>query len=174
MKTQDSQTVYVLEGFLRCRECEAILHVHTLGDAHDPVYQCTACNGQHRTPSMPAGDLERWIIQEVTCTVMTDSNTKTLTEMLAAGGGSLSEDAPEMLRDPANHPDRVRAIATDPAIYAIQENIPQTKQFLSKLINRITLSEREVVVHYALPLPQDSTLPGSYRQHLRLPDDVLN
>ena len=174
MTTRENQTAYVLEGLLHCHYCENALHLRTIDKFEDPVYQCTVCASDRSFPTMPAGELERWILREVTDAVMSDSNTRTLTQVLSTAGTELPDHAPEMLRDPERHPDRVQAIATDPAIYTIPENVPQTRTFLSKLINRINLGKDEAVVHYALPLPQDSSLPGSYRQHLRLPDDQLD
>ena len=123
---------------------------------------------------MPAGELETWILREVSSAVMSASNTRTLTQALADAGDKLPDYAPEMLRDPANHPARVRAIAMDPTIYTIPENTPQARAFLWKLINRINLGKDGAVIHYALPLPQDSSRPGSYHQHLRLTADQLD
>ena len=174
MTTQESQGAYVLEGLLRCSHCENALHPRTTDNRDDLVYQCPACAEARSFPTLPAAKLENWIIGEVANTIMSGSNTNTLTHALARTGDELLDSAPEILRDPINHPEKVRAIATDPAIYTISENIPQTRTFLAKLINHITLGNAEAVIHYALPLPQDSCLPGSYRQHLRLTDDQLD
>ena len=174
MTTQESQTAYVLEGLLRCAYCGHALRVRTVDEFADLVYQCADCADERSFPAMPAGKLVGWILREVTNAVMSDSNTRTLTQALADAGDELPDYAPEMLRDPVNHPAKVRAIAMDPAIYTIPDNIPQARAFLSKLIDRINLGKGEAVIHYALPLPQDSSLPGSYYQHLRLTDDQLD
>ena len=173
MTTRESQAAYVLEGLLRCDYCGNSLHLHATDKFDDLVYQCVACAADRSFPAMPASEMEIWILSEVTNAVMSSSNTRTLTQALAEAAGELPDYAPEMLRDPVNHPEKVRAIAIDPAIYTIPENVPQTRALLSKLISRIDLGKEEAVVHYVLPLPQDSSLPGSYRQHLRLTSEQL-
>ena len=174
MTTQESRAAYVLEDLLHCSYCGNALRLGATDKFDDLVYRCAACPDDRSFPTMPADKLESWILREVTDAVMSDSNTRTLAQVLADAGDELPDYAPELLRDPVNHPEKVRAIALDPTIYTIPENIPQTRTLLSKLINRINLGKAEAVVHYALPLPQDSSLPGSHRQHLRLPSDGLD
>ena len=171
MTTLEHPTSYVLEGLIRCRNCDAELRIRPLGDTDIFTYQCSVCAGSQPAPSLPADELERWLIRQVTDTVLTDSNTAMLTQEMAAAGARLSDDAPEALRYPERHPDRIRAMATDPAVFFTADSVFYAKRFLSKLIDHITLGDREAVVHYAVPLPQDSALAGAYRQHLPLPHD---
>lgn len=173
MTTRESQAAYVLEGLLRCDYCGNSLNLDTTNKFDDLVYQCAACADDRSFPTMPASELEYFILGEVTNAVMSSSNSRTLTQALAEAAGELPDYAPEMLRDPVNHREKVRAIAIDPAIYTFPENVPQTRALLSKLIGHIDLRKEEAVVHYALPLPQDSALPGSYRQHLGLTSEQL-
>ena len=168
MTTQESQAAYVLEGLLHCSYCGNALQLRTTGNSDDLVYQCAACSEDRSFPLLPAGELEDWILRQITNAVMSDSNTRTLAHALADAGDAVPDCGPEVLRDPVNHPEKVRTIAMNPSIYAIPENVPQTRTFLSKLIDRIDLGSDEAVVHYALPLPQDSSLPGCYHQHLGL------
>ena len=171
MTTQESQAAFVLNGLLRCAYCGNALRVQTTGEFEEATYRCPACVGDRSFPTVPARKLETWVLGAITNAVMSESNTRTLTKALFDAGDQLPVYAPEMLRDPVNHPETVRLFATDPTIYTIPENIPLARTFLSKLIDRIDLGNDEVVIHYSLPLPQDSILPGSYRQHLRLTAD---
>ena len=171
MTTLESPTIYVLEGLIRCRNCDAELQVRPLGDAGVFTYRCPVCAETRPSRSMPAEELERWILRQVTDTVLTDSNTRMLTQEMAAAGAALSDSAPEALCYPERHPDRIRAMATDPETFLIPDNVPDARRLMSKLISHITLGDQEAVVHYAVPLPQDSALAGAYRQHLPLPHD---
>ena len=171
MTTLESPTIYVLEGLIRCRKCDAELRVRPLGDTDILTYRCLSCAESRPTLPVPADELERWLLQQVTDTVLTDSNTRMLTQEMAAAGAALSDNAPEALRYPERHPDRIRAMATDPETFLIPDNVPDARRLMSKLIDHITLGDQEAVVHYAVPLPQDSALAGAYRQHLPLPHD---
>ncbi len=171
MTTLEHPTGYVLEGLIRCRQCDAELRVRPLGETDILTYQCSTCGKSQPASSLPADELERWLIRRVTDTVLTDSNTAMLTQEMAAAGARLSDDAPEALRYPERHTDQIRAMATDPAVFFTADSFFYAKRFLSKLIAHITLGDQEAVVHYALPLPQDSALAGAYRQHLPLPND---
>lgn len=174
MTTLENQTPHVLEGFLRCHKCGGDLRVSPLGDTHVSAYRCSSCVEDQPTPPMAADELERRILRQVTETVMTDSNTRMLAQEMAAAGAALPDDAPVTLRNPELHHDGVRAMATDPAVFFTPDGAADTKKFLSKLIGHITLGDQEAVVHYALPLPLDSTLPGECRQHIALKQDGLD
>ena len=171
MTTLESPTIYVLEGLIRCRRCDAELRVRPLGNAGIFTYRCPVCAESRPSLPMPAEELERWLLRQVTDTVLTDSNTTMLTQEMAAAGAALPDGAPEALRYPERHPDQVRAMATDPETFLIPANVPDARQLMSKLISHITLGDQEAVVHYAVPLPRDSALAGAYHQHLPLPHD---
>lgn len=171
MTTLESPIIYFLEGLIRCRKCGAQLWVRPLRDTDILTYQCTFCPGSQPDQSLPADELVRWLIRQVTDTVLTDGNTAMVTQEMAVAGAKLSDDAPEALRYPERHPDTIRAMATDPAVFFTADSVFYAKLFLSKLIDHIELGYREAVVYYALPLPQDSALAGAYRQHLPLPHD---
>ena len=79
MTTLESPTIYVLEGLIRCRKCDAELRVRPLGDAGIFAYRCPVCTETTPSRSMPADELERWLLRQVTNTVMTESNTRMLT-----------------------------------------------------------------------------------------------
>ena len=174
MTTLETQTNYVLEGLLRCRECGDDLQVSPRNGSGVSIYWCPSCAEDQPCPPTPAEEFERWILRQVTHTVMTESNTRMLTQEIAAAVAALPADAPETLRNPERHSDRIRALATDPATFFAPDGASDAKTFLSKLIGHITLGNQEAVVHYALPLPQDSALPGAYRQHLPLPYDGVD
>ena len=169
MTTLQNPTTYILEGFLRCGQCGDRLQVRPLGETGTLTYQCSTCDKSQPDPSVTADELERWIIRQVTETVLTESNTAMMTQEMAAAGAELPENAPEALRYPERFPDQVRALATDPATLLIQENLTHTKRLLTELIAFITLGDQEAMIHYAMPLPHDSTLAGEYRQHIPLP-----
>ena len=169
MTTLHPPTSYILEGFIRCGECGNQLEVRPLGETGTLTYQCSTCDKSRPAPSVTADELERWIIRQVTETVLTESNTAMMTQEMAAAGAELPESAPEALRYPERFPDQVRAMATDPATFLTRENVSHTRRIMTKLIAFITLGDQEAMIHYALPLPEDSALAGEHRQHLPLP-----
>ena len=109
MTTLQNPTSYVLEGFLRCGECGNQLEVRPLGETGTLTYQCSTCDKSQPDPSVTADELERWIIRQVTETVLTESNTAMMTQEMATAGAGLPEGAPAALRDPERFPDQVRA-----------------------------------------------------------------
>ena len=137
MTTLEHPTSYVLEGLIRCRQCGFELRVRPLGETDILTYQCYVCAEGEPTPPMPADELERWLIRQVTDTVLTDSNTAMLTQEMAAAGARLSDDAPEALRYPERFPNQVRAMATDPVTLLTRENVSHTSITVALAFGRI-------------------------------------
>ena len=50
---------------------------------------------------------------------------------------------------------------------------PRTRDFLSEFINEIQVNAGKAVVHYSIPLPEDSPLAGMRRQEIDLPEEIL-
>ena len=171
MTTLENPTIYVLEGLIRCRKCDTELLIRPSSDTGTPAYQCYSCADSEPARPLPAEQVERWIIQKVTDTVMTESYTEMLVQSLTAATATLSSDAVETLGHRERDPKWVRAMATDTFTFLMPKNAPDAKQFFSKLIDHIALGDQEAVVHYARPLPEESALPGAYQQSLLLPHD---
>lgn len=171
MTTLENPTIYVLEGLIRCRKCDTELLIRPSSDTGIPAYQCYSCADGEPARPMPPEQIERWIIQKVTDTVMTESYTEILLQSLTATTATLSSDAIETLGHREREPKWVRAMATDTFTFLVPRNASDAKQFFSALIDHIALGYREAVVHYAHPLPEDSALPGARQQHLLLPDN---
>ena len=50
---------------------------------------------------------------------------------------------------------------------------PKAKEFLGRLTTGIQIHAGKAVVHYSTPLPEDSSLAGTRRQEIDLPEGVL-
>ena len=49
----------------------------------------------------------------------------------------------------------------------------ESREFLCRFITQIQIHTEKAVVHYSVPLPEDSPLTGTRRQEVDLPEEVL-
>ena len=49
----------------------------------------------------------------------------------------------------------------------------ESREFLGRFITQIQVRAGKAVVHYSIPLPEDSPLAGTRRQEIKLPEEVL-
>ena len=50
---------------------------------------------------------------------------------------------------------------------------PMTRHFLGRITTGIQVHAARAVVHYSIPLPEDSPLAGMRRQEIDLPEEIL-
>ncbi len=61
----------------------------------------------------------------------------------------------------------------DPLTYTARDAIRLAQQAFKNFVDKITVHGTEAVVHYSIPLPQDSPLPGARTQTITMPAQVL-
>ena len=162
-----SKGSYVLEHLLQCRQCGSPMLVSPGPDPNADVYRCSRSNtSQNRTcatPDVRAYRFETWLIQELTDVIMTPRNVLFLQQSLAASNK-------ETLRlDPSN----TAELARDPLTYNAKDARQLAKRTFANFIHKITLQGTMAVIHYSIPLPADSPLPGAHVQTVNIPADTI-
>lgn len=158
---------YVLEHLLQCRQCGSPMLVSLGQDPNADVYSCSRSNtSQDRTcatPDVRAYRFETWLIHELTDAIMTPRNLQFLQQSLAASSG-------QVLRP---DPNTTAELARDPLTYNATDVRQLAKRTFSKLIQKITLQGTTAVIHYSIPLPADSSLPGEHLQTVDMPAEII-
>ena len=131
------------------------------------VYSCSRSNTRQdltcAAPDVRAYRFETWLIQELTDAIMTPRNLQFLQQSLAASSG-------EALR---LNPNITAELARDPLTYNATDVRQFAKRTLSKFIQKITLQGTTAVIHYSIPLPVDSSLPGEHLQTVDMPAEII-
>ena len=167
MTTHITQRSYALENLLQCQHCDSPMQVHFAQHPDDDVYRCTRSNPSRvnscASPDIKAGQFENWLLQEVMQVLMTPLNIRHIQGQLAeAGDDSLRHD-----------PSAIEDLATDPLTYNAKDALHLARPALQKFIRRITPDGTQATIHYSIPLPTDSSLPGERLQIIDLPATVL-
>ena len=64
--------------------------------------------------------------------------------------------------DPQYHKTAILAFALHPEAYTRSEVVQQTRALLAKVIDHTTVSQDDIVIHYAIPLPDSKLRLGGY------------
>ncbi len=147
-----------LDGLLVCGTCSAKM---ALTDDPDPRYVCrSGC----AMPPLPADDTDRVLIGEILQMVLTERNTGVLLEAANSGPDGQGEVGHAMTRgdieDLTKRPDLLLQAADGPG---------EVQSILGRFIGEIRVHEERAVVHYAIPLPDDSVRPGKRDQEIEWP-----
>ena len=162
-----TKSPYVLQNLLYCENCGSPISAVAGQHRNLDVYRCTRFNATPENPcaapDVRATPFEAWLIQEITDVVFTPWNVRLLQMQLAEAAGN----------DPI--PDRPTAteLAKDPLTYFAKEARPLAKRALGNFINKITIHGATAAVHYSLPLPDDSSLPGEELQTVNMPAEFI-
>ncbi len=162
-----SKRSYVLEHLLQCRQCGSPMLVSLGQDPNADVYSCSRSNTRQdrtcATPDVRAYRFETWLIQELTDVIMTPRNVQFLQQSLATSGGdSLDFD-----------PSTTTELARDPLTYNAKDAQLLAKRTFANFIRKITLQGTTAVIHYSIPLPVDSSLPGEHLQRVSMPAEII-
>ena len=147
-----------LDGLLICGACGTAM---TFTGDTDPRY---ACRRECRTPQLPAEDTDRVLIGEILRMILTERNTATLLDAADNELDSQGEAGQIMTRedveDLKKRPDLLLRAADGPE---------EIRDLLGRFIAEIRAHEGRAVVHYRIPLPADSVLPGKDHQEIPWP-----
>ena len=162
MTTETTPKTPLLDGLLVCGTCRATM---TLTSDPDPLYSCP---GECGTPQLPAEATDRALIGEILRMVLTERNTTTVLDAANNELGSQGEAGHIMTRedvkDLTKRPDLLLRAADGPG---------EVRTLLSRFIAEIWAHEDRAVVHYGIPLPADSVLPGKDHQEIPWPTGLL-
>ena len=129
-------------------------------------YACRPNPGQSRcpTPQLHARRTEAPLVRAVLRTVLTDEN---ISKVLNAAN------------DPQRYDEGGEHRLTRQDLQEVRENpgrfvlAAESREFLCRFITQIRIHAETVVVDYSIPLPEDSTLAGTRRQEIDLPEETL-
>ena len=162
MTTETTPKTPLLDGLLVCGTCCATM---TLTSDPDPRYSCPGKCGMLQ---LPAEDTDRVLIREILRMILTERNTSVLLEAANNELGSQGEAGNIMTRedveDLTKRPDLLLRAADGPG---------EVRDLLSRFIAEIRAHEDRAVVHYGIPLPADSVLPGKDHQEIPWPTGLL-
>ena len=160
MTTMTPRT-FPLDDLLTCGTCEGKF---TLEHDPRPRYVCeNSC-----TPSFWADELNRLLIPEVTDVVVTDSTFQTL----KASFVHVLAETTDLNPDDMPSEDEVRQFIADLETFLADDAVPAAAELLGTFIERVELEPARAVIQYALALPSGSSLAGSRRQEIPLPESM--
>ena len=129
-------------------------------------YACRPSPGRSRypTPRLHARSAEVMLIGRVLQTVLNDEN---ISRVLDAAN------------DPQRYDEGGEHRLTRQDLQEVRENpgrfvlAAESREFLCRFITQIRIHVETVVVDYSIPLPEDSTLAGTRRQEIDLPEETV-
>ena len=171
----------VLNGILTCEQCNAAMALKQDETTGRLYFTCSNMTGQGftrcLTPDLDADQLDKLVVETVMETVMTRKNMSMLmakTDQLLAMKLEGFQDYPmaqeaqlysrsDLQTMTTSHDSLIRAAGSTQAL----------RKLIRQFIDDIRMTPGNAAVHYKMPLPQDSHLPGSYKQDIPLPADTL-
>ena len=158
----------VLDGLITCGSCDQPMALDGAQGGQEAGYACRPGlgNGWSRceAPRLHARSAEVLIIGRVLQTVLTEEN---ISRVLAVAN------------DPQRYDEARKHGLTRQDLQEVRENpgrfvlAAESREFLCRFITQIRIYTEKAVVHYSVPLPEDSPLTGTRRQEVDLPEEVL-
>ena len=153
-----TQTAFPLDGLLRCGQCGERM---TLEDGPAPQYICQrGCS----TPRLRAGAVDTMLLGAVLQEVLTPRNTRMLldaaNEELGGETGEQHLMTAQDIEDLKRKPDLLISAA---------EGTGEVRALLGRFIVEIRVHADRAMVHYSIPLPDDSNLAGMQHQEIAWP-----
>ena len=147
-----------LDGLLVCGACSGTM---TLTGGPNPRY---ACRRKCETPHLPVEETDRVLIGEILRVVLTERNTAILLDAVNNEPDSQEGAGHIMTRGD------VEDLTKRPDLFLRAANGPgDARNLLRRFILEIRAHEDRAVVHYGIPLPADSVLPGKHHQEIPWP-----
>ncbi len=164
--TNGTKRPYAFEYLLTCQQCQSPMLIKFGPLPEDDVYRCSrALTAPERTcaaPDIRARQFENWLIQDLAEVVLSPRNIKLLSHYLYH-----TDVKPEDLK---GFPET----ASDPLTFTTVDAAPEAQRLFAKCIDDIAVNGTEATIHYLIPLPPDSPLPGATTQIIELPARVLH
>ena len=180
MSTETTQDA-VLNGILTCNQCNAGMALKQDETTGRLYFTCSQMAEPRftwcLTPDLDANQLDKLVIEAVMETIMTRKHLSMLmakTDQLLASKLEGFQDYPMAQEAQLYSRSDLQAMTTS---YNSMVQAAGSTQALRKMIRQfiddIRMTPGNAAVHYKIPLPQDSPLPGSYKQDIPLPADTL-
>ena len=158
------------DGLLRCGNCGRTMNYYDELRTRAGRYTCNPERGSGQicsTPALNADLTDALLINTIMETVLTDR----ALFLVLANADQIALDGPPGeaqdftlsradIRDLHSDPDRFVRAAGGPAGF---------RMFLGKFVREILVQDERVIITYALPLPNDSPLPGRTQQEFDIP-----
>ena len=172
----------VLNGIITCNQCNAgmALKQDETGN-RNPYFTCSQQAGQRftgcLTPDLDANQLDKLVVEKVMETVMTTKHLNMLiakTDQLLAMKLEDLHDCPMAQEAQLYSRSDLHVMSTSHSLLLQAAGGPQAlRELLRKFIDDIRITPGNAAVHYKIPLPHGSPLPGKYEQDIPLPMDTL-
>ena len=134
------------------------------------VHECRSVTrgNQCSTPRLHARSAEVLLIGKVLQTVLTEEN---ISRALAVA------DDPGRYDEAREHSltrQDLQEVREIPERFVLAAGgAPRTRHFLGRITTGIQIHAARAVIHYSIPLPEDSPLAGMRRQEIDLPEEIL-
>ena len=159
-----------LDGLITCGSCGQPMTLDDAQRGQEALYACEPGPGQSRcpTPRLHARSAEVLLIGKVLQTVLTEEN---ISRVLGVAN------------DPQRYAEAHEHRLTRQDVQELMENSErlvlavgrtvESREFLGRFIAGIQVQPETAVICYSIPLPEDSTLAGTRRQEIDLPEDII-
>ena len=177
----DTTTDAVLNGILTCDQCNAGMALKQDETTGRLYFACGNMTGQGftrcLTPDLDADQLDKLVVETVMETVITKKHLNMLlakTDQLLAMKLEGFQDYPMAQEAQLYSRSDLQAMTTShDSLVQAAGSAQALRELLRKFIDDIRITPGNAAVHYKIPLPQGSPLPGSYKQGIPLPEDTL-
>ena len=167
----------VLNGIITCNQCNAGMALKQDEATGRLYFTCSQMAGQGftgcLTPDLDADQLDKLVVE----TVMTKKHLNMLltkTDQLLAMKLEDLQDCPTTQEAQLYSRSDLQAMTTSHGSLVQAAGSTQAlRELIRKFIDDIRMTPGNAAVHYKIPLPQDSPLPGSYKQDIPLTEDTL-
>ena len=152
---------FPVDKLLACAKCGSEFK---LTDDPEPRYTCRdSCSAPFK-----ANELNRLLIPEITAVVVTDATYPSL----RASFMQILAQTTDQETDATPSDDEIRRFVTDPETFLAEDAVAEAAELLATFIERVELDTARATIQYALALPAGSTLAGSRRQVVALPESL--
>ena len=171
----------VLNGIITCNQCNAGMALKQDEATGRLYFTCSQMAGQGftgcLTPDLDADQLDKLVVETVMETVMTKKHVNMLlakTDQLLAMKLEDLQDCPTAQEAQLYSRRDLQAMTTSHGSLVQAAGSTQAlRELIRKFIDDIRMTPGNAAVHYKIPLPQGSPLPGSYKQDIPLAEDTL-
>ena len=156
MTTPTSAPIGLLDDLIICQNCGGPM---TAGQDHQDLtfYQCINntrdAPKRCKSPRIDTCKMDRDLLSQVALTL----NAPVSHEATALPKLVITDDDIDHIfakaADPQNHKTAILEFAQHPEAYTRPDVVQQTRAVLAKVVDHITVSEDDIIIHYAVSLP---------------------
>ena len=165
MTTQAPALTGLLDDLIICQNCGASM---TAREDHQGVtsYQCVNDTSDApkrcRSPRIDTCRIDHDVLSQVALTLNAPVPQKANALPKFCITDATIANLVAHAADPQHHKTAILALARHPETYTRADVIQQTRALLADVVDRITFSGDDIVIHYAIPLPDCKLRLGRY------------